>query len=102
MEPLERMASHGIADVEIHLHHNGEGQQNFVDRISGFTETLSSRHGLLRKHNGSITFGFIHGLWALDNSLPGGRFCGLNNEITLLRDLADLLFESEQKFAVGS
>jgi hypothetical protein len=32
-------------------------------------------------------FGFIHGNWALDNSLPGGRFCGLNNEITLLRDL---------------
>jgi hypothetical protein len=87
MEPLERMASRGIADVEVHLHHNGEGQQNFVDRISGFTETLFSRHGLLRKHNGILTFGFIHGLWALDNSLPGGRFCGLNNEITLLRDL---------------
>jgi hypothetical protein len=87
MEPLERMASQGIADVEVHLHHDGEGQQNFVDRISGFTETLFSRHGLLRKHNGIITFGFIHGLWALDNSLPGGRFCGLNNEITLLRDL---------------
>jgi len=87
MEPLERMASQGIADVEVHLHHNGEGQQNFVDRISGFTETLFSRHGLLRKHNGNIIFGFIHGLWALDNSLPGGRFCGLNNEITLLRDL---------------
>jgi hypothetical protein len=87
MEPLERMASLGIADVEVHLHHNGEGQQNFIDRISGFTETLFSRHGLLRKHNGMLTFGFIHGLWALDNSLPGGRFCGLNNEITLLRDL---------------
>jgi hypothetical protein len=71
MEPLERMASAGIADVEVHLHHNGEGQQNFVDRISGFTETLFSRHGPLRKHNGIITFGFIHGLWALDNSLPG-------------------------------
>src|ERR1700730_12942863 len=87
MEPLERMASQGIADVEVHLHHNGEGQQNFVDRISGFTETLFSRHGLLRKHNGNTIFGFIHGLWALDNSLPSGRWCGLNNEITLLRDL---------------
>jgi hypothetical protein len=81
------MASDGIADVEVHLHHDGEGQQNFVDRISGFTETLCSRHGLLRKSNGKITFGFIHGLWALDNSRPDGRYCGLNNEITLLRDL---------------
>jgi hypothetical protein len=87
IEPLARMASDGIADVEVHLHHDGEGQQNFVDRISGFTETLFSRHGLLRKHKGKITFGFIHGLWALDNSRPDGRYCGLNNEITLLRDL---------------
>jgi len=87
LEPLARMTSDGIADVEVHLHHDGEGQQNFVDRISRFTETLFSRHGLLRKHKGIITFGFIHGLWALDNSRPDGRFCGLNNEITLLRDL---------------
>ena len=87
LEPLERMTSDGIADVEVHLHHDGEGQQNFVDRISRFTETLFSRHGLLRKDKGIITFGFIHGLWALDNSRPDRRFCGLNNEITLLRDL---------------
>ena len=87
MEPLARMTSAGIADVEVHLHHDGEGQQNFVDRISRFAETLFSRHGLLRKKKGKITFAFIHGLWALDNSRPDGRFCGLNNEISLLRDL---------------
>jgi hypothetical protein len=87
LEPLARMTSDGIADVEVHLHHDGEGQQNFVDRISSFTETLFSRHGLLRKERGKVTFGFIHGLWALDNSRPDGRFCGLNNEISLLRDL---------------
>ncbi len=87
IEPLARMTAHGIADVEVHLHHDGEGHQNFVDRISSFTARLFSRHGLLRKENGKITFGFIHGLWALDNSRPDGRFCGLNNEISLLRDL---------------
>jgi hypothetical protein len=70
------------------VHHDGEGQQNFVDRISSFTETLFSRHGLLRKEKGRVTFGFIHGLWALDNSRPDGRFCGLNNELSLLRDLS--------------
>jgi hypothetical protein len=87
LDPLARMTSDGIADVEVHLHHDGEGQQNFVDRISRFTEILFSRHGLLRKEAGEVTFGFIHGLWALDNSRPDGRFCGLNNEISLLRDL---------------
>jgi hypothetical protein len=87
LDRLAEMTEAGIADVEVHLHHDGEGEQNFVDRISCFTETLSARHGLLRKHAGKIAFGFIHGNWALDNSLPGGCWCGLNNEITLLRDL---------------
>ena len=87
LDGLADFARRGIADVDIHIHHDGEGQQNFLDRMSGFIETLTSRHGLLRRHNGRIVFGFIHGNWALDNSRPDGRFCGLNNEITLLRDL---------------
>jgi hypothetical protein len=87
LEPLAKMTAAGIGDVEVHIHHDGEGQQNFVDRISSFKEILRARHGLLRRHNGRVIFGFIHGLWALDNSHPDGRFCGLNNEITLLRDL---------------
>jgi len=52
-----------------------------------FLETLQTKHGLLRRRNGRVAFGFIHGVWALDNSQPGGAWCGLNNEITLLRDL---------------
>jgi hypothetical protein len=87
LAPLAEMTRQGISDVEVHLHHDGEGEQNFIDRISSFTETLASRHGLLRKQNGQTVFGFIHGNWALDNSSPDGRRCGLNNEITLLRDL---------------
>lgn len=87
LDGLAGMAEAGIADVEVHLHHDGEGERNFVERISSFTETLFARHGLLRKYGGKLIFGFIHGNWALDNSLPGGRWCGLNNEITLLRDL---------------
>lgn len=87
LESLAEMTEAGIADVEVHLHHDGEGEQNFLDRLNRFKETLFERHGLLRKQAGKIVFGFIHGNWALDNSLPDGRWCGLNNEITLLRDL---------------
>jgi hypothetical protein len=87
LETLAGMVRAGIADVDVHLHHDGEGQQNFVDRMGGFIETLESRHGLLRKSHGRTVFGFIHGNWALDNSRPDGKHCGLNNEITLLRDL---------------
>lgn len=84
---LEPLVESGVGDVEIHLHHDGEGEQNFVDRMSSFIEKLRTRHGMLRSINGRPVFGFIHGLWALDNSRPDGRFCGLNNEITLLHDL---------------
>jgi hypothetical protein len=87
MDPLAAMKEMGIGDVEIHIHHDREGQQSFVDRMEGFKEILYARHGLLRKERGQIRFGFIHGSWALDNSLPGGQYCGLNNELTLLRDL---------------
>jgi hypothetical protein len=87
LEPLAEMARLGIGDVEIHIHHDGEGQQNFVDRMELFKRQLRKGHSLLRESGGQTTFAFIHGNWALDNSHPEGRFCGLNNEITLLRDL---------------
>jgi hypothetical protein len=87
MEPLARLAQDRIVDVEVHLHHDGEGQQNFIDRMTAFVDALRQRHGLLRMQNGKTAFAFIHGNWALDNSRPDGRMCGLNNEIALLRDL---------------
>ena len=87
LDPLAEITREGLGDVEIHLHHDGEGERDFVDRMEGFKEALHNRHGLLRKTDGQISFAFIHGNWALDNSHPEGRFCGLNNEIVLLKQL---------------
>ena len=41
LDTLAAMTRQGIADVDVHIHHDGEGQQNFVDRMNGFIETLS-------------------------------------------------------------
>ena len=87
LEPLAEMTRAGIADVEIHIHHDRETEAEFVGRMTGFMETLTRQHGLLRQRSGHTVFGFIHGNWALDNSRPDGRWCGLSNEITLLRDM---------------
>jgi hypothetical protein len=84
LDRLAEMTHDGIGDVEIHLHHDGEGEQNFIDRMGGFIETLTSRHGLLHHVDGRPVFGFIHGNWALDNSRADGQKCGLNNELNLL------------------
>jgi hypothetical protein len=87
LDPLAEMTRAGCADVEVHLHHDADTSGQFVDRVSRFTEALATRHGLLRREDGRPRFAFIHGNWALDNARPDGRWCGLNNEITLLRDL---------------
>jgi hypothetical protein len=87
LEPLAEMTREGILDVEVHIHHDGDGEASFVGKMGRFIDTLESRHGLLRRHEGRVRFAFIHGNWALDNSRPDGRWCGLDNEISLLRDL---------------
>lgn len=87
LDPLAKLASQDIADVEVHIHHDGDTREKFIEKMSRFIETLHVRHGLLRRINDKVAFGFIHGNWALDNSRPDGRWCGLNDEITILRDL---------------
>ena len=87
MDDLARLAAMGIADVEVHLHHDADCEGAFVDRLGRFLERLHTRHALLRRDDSGIRFGFIHGDWALDNALSGGHACGLDNEITLLRRL---------------
>jgi hypothetical protein len=87
IDALSRLAAMDIADVEVHLHHHADSAGAFVDRVGRFIDCLSTRHALLRRDDRGVRFGFIHGNWALDNSLPGGVACGLDNEITLLRRL---------------
>lgn len=77
----------GFGDVEVHLHHDGDSSQQLRDLLSKRLERLHVEHGLLeRDDTGRLTYGFIHGNWALDNSRPDGRWCGVNDEITILRE----------------
>jgi hypothetical protein len=87
IDGLTKLCRERIADVEIHLHHDDDTEDQFRNQMGAFIDRLQNQHGLLRTENGKTVFGFIHGNWALDNSLPGGKHCGLNNEITLLREL---------------
>lgn len=87
LDRLATLREAGIADVEVHLHHDGEGEADFRERIGGFVATLRERHGLLRERDGRPVWCFIHGNWALDNAHPEGRYCGLNNELTILEEL---------------
>jgi len=87
LDGLAEMVRLDVADVEVHLHHDNEKHDSFIRKITEYCRRLSEDHGLLRQQDGRTVFGFIHGNWALDNSLPDGKSCGLNGEIALLRDL---------------
>jgi len=87
LDGIAEIARLGVADVEVHLHHEDERRDTFIQKVSEFCRRLNGDHGLLRQRDGRTVFGFIHGNWALDNSRPDGKRCGLNGEIALLRDL---------------
>ncbi|MCP4650119.1 MAG: polysaccharide deacetylase family protein [PVC group bacterium] len=88
MEMLTDICRKKYGEVEIHLHHNNDTADNLRKTINGFRDTLRDKYGLLSKdkQTGEIKYGFIHGNWCLDNSRPDGRWCGINNEISILQE----------------
>lgn len=87
LDGIAEMVRLDVGDVEVHLHHDDEQRDTFIQKVTEFCRRLTDDHGLLRQQDGRTVFGFIHGNWALDNSHPDGKRCGLNGEIALLRDL---------------
>jgi len=87
LDGLAEIVRLGVGDVEVHLHHDQERRDSFIEKVTAFCKRLTNDHGLLRQQDGRTVFGFIHGNWALDNSRPDGKWCGLTGEIALLRDL---------------
>lgn len=87
LEGIAEIVRLGVADVEVHIHHESEQRETFIRKITEYCSRLTDDHGLLRRHEGRTVFGFIHGNWALDNSRPDRAYCGLSHEISLLRDL---------------
>jgi hypothetical protein len=82
-------------EVEVHLHHHNDTPENLVRSLSQGVTDLRS-HGLLGGGQKAV-FGFIHGNWALDDSDPAGRGCGVRDELRMLKQAgcyADLTMPS--------
>lgn len=88
LDPLADLCDAGFGDVEVHLHHDNDTADSLRETLERFRETLFHRHGLLRKHpvTGEILYGFVHGNWALCNARPDGKWCGVNDELTVLKE----------------
>jgi hypothetical protein len=86
LDKLAKLCKAGYGDVEIHLHHDNDTAEALKNKLETFKKQLHS-HGLLSvNEKGVIEYGFIHGNWALDNSRKDGRWCGVNNEIQVLKE----------------
>jgi hypothetical protein len=73
------------SEMEIHLHHENDTAENLA-RVLEEGKARFERLGCLpRDPEGKTSFGFIHGNWALDDSHPQRRACGVANELSVLR-----------------
>jgi len=88
MQKLAALCNQGYGEVEVHLHHDNDTAENLKNTLVQFKTTLYDEHGLLRKDpvSGEVIYAFIHGNWALDNSRPDGRWCGVDNELSVLEE----------------
>jgi peptidoglycan/xylan/chitin deacetylase (PgdA/CDA1 family) len=83
---LTDLQKRGFVETEVHLHHDKDTPRNLSTKLLDYKRLLASEHGLLSidSDTAEISYGFIHGNWALDNSGPEGRWCGVNEEISVL------------------
>ena len=88
IDKLVDLCKRGYGEIEIHLHHDNDTEAGLRQKLRGFVDTLVTRHKALpvNPKTGRPMWSFIHGNWALDNSHPDGKHCGVNNEITILRE----------------
>ena len=90
LDILAEMQAEGLGEIEVHLHHGVERPDtadNLENQLVEFRDTVAERHNGLSRIEGHDTpmYAFVHGNLALANSC-GGRFCGVDNEMQILRD----------------
>jgi len=96
-KPLQTIAKtvfDGFGEMDIHIHHgtvNDDDKDNcpemsgLIDQYLAYLNKVGAC--LTAEEQPQKTFGFIHGMWALDNSrvIDGHRqYCGCNEELNLL------------------
>ena len=87
LDRLAQLCQAGYGEVEVHLHHGHDTSAKLRDTLEQYRDTLANRHGLLSTDRGGRTrYAFIHGNWALDNGGLDASTCGVNDELTILRE----------------
>jgi hypothetical protein len=88
LDKIQDLCAQGFGEIEIHLHHDDDTSENLRTTLNRFSQTLHESHGSLGidPATGKTAYGFIHGNWTLDNSHPEGKYCGVNDELIILKE----------------
>lgn len=89
LDQLVALCRAGYGEIEVHLHHDDDTPAGLRANLGEFLDRLTRVHGALPvdPETGQARWSFIHGNWALDNSRADGRWCGVNDELTILADM---------------
>jgi hypothetical protein len=89
LDQLVGLCKAGYGEIEVHLHHDNDTEAGLRANLGEFLTRLVDHHDALPldTNTGKPLWSFIHGNWALDNSRCDGRWCGVNNELQILKDL---------------
>ena len=110
LKKIVDLCTKGYGEVEMHLHHDRQkpwtdDEASLKNKILNCIEDYS-RFGIFCLPDGRKRYSFIHGDWALANSLKNGAHCGVNDELSILEETgcyADFTFpvcnEAQPKLA---
>ncbi len=85
------------SEIEVQLHHDHDTAASLGEKLRTGIAQLSAHGCLPKDRQGRTRFGFVHGNWSLCNSRSDGRWCGVPDEIAVLRAhgcYADFTFPS--------
>lgn len=87
LEKIADFCKQGYGEVEVHLHHDNDTSEGLRKKLE-YAKDVFSKCGLLGrdKVTGEIKYGFVHGNWSLGNSRRDGKWCGVNNELAVLKE----------------
>ncbi len=87
LDNLVELCQQGLGEIELHLHH---GHDTSTSLRAKFELAIANfgKHGALvtQEIPPRQVYGFIHGNMALDNSMNKPALCGVDNELTILRE----------------
>jgi hypothetical protein len=94
LEIIGELVDAGFGEVEIHLHHEDDTRKTLRDALSRTLGAFGA-HGVVPRGPSGPAWSFIHGNWSLANARPDGRWCGVDDELSLLHEMgcyADFTF----------